>query len=103
MKRMRRWISSFRQSRGRRALLGTLGLLLFPLGATLVFEDFRWDGGDFLVMGGMLFPTLWLLDWIVHRFPGRQGTLMGMVVLLLFLLLWAELAVGIFGTHLAGD
>jgi hypothetical protein len=84
--------------------LAPLALLLLPLIATPLSDGVNWSGSDFLVMGTLLL-TVGVVCAVILRFSGRGlPRVMGIgLVVLLFLLLWAELAVGIFGTPLAGS
>lgn len=79
-------------------------LLAIPLIGTMVSESVRWSPFDFLVMGILLTGAGLLLELILRKAPGRSSRVVGIVLLALaFLLLWAELAVGIFGSPLAGS
>lgn len=85
-------------------LLAVPILLAIPLTGTMVSESVQWDSFDFLVMGILLLGAGLLLEWILRRVSRTSSR--GVWILLLalaFLLLWAELAVGIFGSPLAGS
>lgn len=72
-------------------------LLLVPLIATFLTEAVNWGPGDFLVMGGMLLAATALIDQIWRRVSKTElRGLLILMVLLVFLLVWAELAVGLF-------
>ena len=83
----------------------TIGiLLLIPLIAMQVSSEVSWSFGDFCVMGILLLITGLALDYIWTRVKNKdRKVLFGLIILLLFFLIWAELAVGIFGTPLAGS
>jgi len=77
----------------------TLILLLLPLAAMQFTSEVRWDPGDFLVAGCLLFVT-GVGMVLVARYTKRTGlrvALMGILVLALAAV-WAELAVGIFNS-----
>lgn len=79
-------------------------LLLLPLLAMQFTEEVNWSRGDFLVMGVLLFGTGFLVELIfrkAYKPKIKAGLLIALI--LLFLLIWAELAVGIFGTPFAGN
>ena len=81
----------------RRVLLGTLALLLVPAVAMCFTDEVNWDPGDFLVGGALLAGTgvaYVLAARLVARLPGR--VLLGGLLGTGLLLVWAELAVGIF-------
>lgn len=86
-------------------LLTASVILLIPFVA-MQYENtgVNWDIFDFIVMGILLFGTGILCELVlrkVHSFKYRA--LICGAVLLAFFLVWAELAVGIFGTPFAGS
>ena len=81
-----------------------LALLLIPLIAMHYSDEVRWTLIDFVIMGVLLLVAGMWTQRVVKRvksFPRRATYII--LVILLFLLVWAELAVGIFGTPLAGN
>ena len=77
---------------------GAALLLLLPLLAMQFTDELGWDAFDFLVMGTMLAVACGaceLVAWTVRRRALRYFA--WAAIALLFLLVWAELAVGIFG------
>ena len=85
-------------------LLTAALLLLIPFVAMQFTDEVQWDTLDFAVMGTLLFGigiSCELALRIVKNTTYRIIILA--VLLLLFLLIWAELAVGIFGTPFAGN
>jgi len=75
----------------------TLFLLLIPLTAMQFTPEVRWDLEDFLVAGCLLFGA-GVGMVLVARYTKRTGyrvALMGILALAL-VVVWAELAVGIF-------
>lgn len=80
----------------RNALITVL-LLLVPFLAMQFTDEVDWTLGDFIVMGVLLFGTgliYELATWKVHT--RKQRMAIGFVLLIGFLYIWAELAVGIF-------
>ncbi|HTN45592.1 MAG TPA: hypothetical protein VL098_04540 [Flavipsychrobacter sp.] len=78
-------------------------LLLLPLIAMFFTKDVRWTAFDFLVAGGLLTGTGLLCELIlrkVKKTPYRITLCLSLLGLLF--LVWVELAVGVFGTPLAG-
>jgi hypothetical protein len=85
-------------------LLAVPILLLIPLVGTLVSPEVQWDVTDFLVMGSLLLIAGLLLELIIRKVSNKPARVLGIVLLLLaVLLIWAEMAVGIFGSPLAGS
>ena len=82
-----------------------VGLLLaIPLIAMQFTNEVHWTGSDFLVAGALLLGTGLLAEGILRTFTKRNHRLAWLGVLgLLLLLVWAELAVGVFGTPFAGS
>lgn len=79
-------------------------LLLIPFIAMQFTNELNWSLFDFAVMGMLLLSTGLLLDLVLRKVKTVQNRLlMGFVVLLAFFLIWAELAVGIFGSPFAGS
>ncbi len=67
-------------------------------------DEINWSLSDFIVMGFLLI----LLGLGIHLVSTRTKNLKFrilyiLIVCLVFLLIWAELAVGIFGTPFAGS
>ncbi|MBC6996234.1 hypothetical protein QWY85_08760 [Neolewinella lacunae] len=85
-------------------LVITVFLLLIPFVAMQFTAEVNWDIFDFVVMGTLLFTTGMLLAQIPRWVPQRNyRILLGCAVLGAFFLVWAELAVGIFGSPFAGS
>lgn len=83
---------------------GVVLLLLIPLLAMLFTNEVNWTLFDFLVMGVLLLGTGLLGELVIRKVKNKdyQIGIIAVVVAALFLL-WAELAVGIFGTPFAGN
>lgn len=72
-------------------------LLLIPFVAMQFTTEIHWTLLDFLVMGGLLATTGAVIEFILRTFKTKkQRLLLSLVTVFLFLLTWAELAVGIF-------
>lgn len=79
-------------------------ILSIPLIAMQFTKEVNWTISDFLVMGILLFTTVFTIDFVLKKFKTLKSRLIlivGIVVLLALVL--AELAVGIFGSPLAGS
>lgn len=85
-------------------MLAVTNLLLIPLIAMQFTEQVKWDLKDFTVMAFLLFTTGLLIDLLFSKVKyAKSRILLIAVVLTIFFLTWAELAVGIFGTPFAGN
>ena len=79
-------------------------MLLIPLIAMQFTDEVNWTLSDFLVMGFLLISTGLLCELIIRKVSKINLRIaFCLVLLLLFFLIWAELAVGIFGTPFAGQ
>ena len=80
------------------------GLLFIPLIAMKFSKEVYWGISDFIVMGILLLSTGLLCELVLRKVKTIQyRIIICAVVLFVFLLVWAELAVGIFGTPFAGN
>lgn len=73
-----------------------VALLAAPAVAMRFTPEVMWGPGDFAVFGGLLAVVCVAIELIVRFIPTRGGRLLaGLVLLGVFLLTWAELAVGV--------
>lgn len=82
----------------------TLTVLLVPFIAMQFTSEVNWSPGDFLVAGVLLFGAAVLADLALRKIRSK-GKRMAVVAIILMalMLVWIELAVGIFGTPFAGS
>jgi hypothetical protein len=88
----------------RRVLLGTAAILMLPLLATRFTKEVNWGPLDFVAAAILLAGTgcAYVLLTRKLRTAGQRRAIGGGLLLTL-LLVWAELAVGLFGSPLAGS
>ena len=81
-----------------------LSLLTIPLVAMQLTDEVRWSVGDFVVMGLLLLGLGLSIELVLKKtkYTQKRWTYLS-IVLLIFLLIWAELAVGIFNSPWAGS
>lgn len=80
------------------------GLLLIPLIAMQFSNEVDWKPLDFTIMGFLLFGTGLLCELVLRKVTTTTNRIILCAVILgVFFLTWAELAVGIFGTPFAGS
>lgn len=79
-------------------------LLLIPFVAMQFSSEVNWSTFDFVVAGILLLGTGLLCELVLRTVQKTQHRiiLVGVILLALFLV-WAELAVGLFGTPFAGS
>ena len=83
--------------RWRYGLWGGAGLLLIaPLAAMAFTPEMNWGGGDFAILAVMLGAACGAFELAVRISvsPARRAAV-GAAIVLVFLLVWAQLAVGI--------
>lgn len=85
-------------------ILGTAMLLLVPFIAMQFSSQVYWALPDFAVAAWLLLTMGFSCEWILRKVSTRllRITLITLSIFL-FLLIWAELAVGIFGSPFAGE
>lgn len=85
-------------------LLSVALLLLVPLIAMQFTNEVKWDLPDFIIMGGLLLGTGLMCELVLRKVKKIEHKIVICVALLVVLFfIWAELAVGIFGTPFAGS
>lgn len=78
-------------------------LLQLTIGTGVDGKDFNWQLNDFIIMGVLLFIVIFAIKIVKDiKKPVYRFSLI-FVILITFLLIWAELAVGVFGTPFAGS
>ncbi len=81
-----------------------LFLLLIPAVAMTLSDTVQWSWFDFLAMGILLLVLGFSLQFILKKWRDSSSKWLYFTgAVFLFLLLWAELAVGVFGSPLAGQ
>lgn len=86
-------------------ILATVACLLcIPLIAMQFNNGVHWTGFDFFIMGTLLLITGFSIDFVRRKITStKTRVVLVCAVVCAFLLIWAELAVGIFGTPFAGQ
>jgi hypothetical protein len=82
-----------------RFAIGTAALLLIPL-----VLQWPWSLSDYVIMGSLIFGTGLLIELVRTKVKNTaHRVLIVLAILAVFFLVWAELAVGLFGTPFAGS
>lgn len=85
-------------------LLAAACILSLPAILMPFTEQVNWGVMDFIVGGILLFGTGTLVEFALRsRLSARSKMALAAVLILGLLLIWAELAVGLFGTFFAGS
>jgi hypothetical protein len=87
-----------------RVLIVTALVLMVPLVAMQFSDEVQWDASDFMIIGILLIGTGLIYELGVRKIANSaHRTIFGVVLLVALFLMWAELAVGIFGTPFGGS
>ncbi len=70
-------------------------LLCIPFAAMYFTKEVNWSTLDFVMAGCLLFATGLLLDVVIRKTTAKKRLLFISIVITMFLLIWIELAVGI--------
>lgn len=79
-------------------------LLLVPFIAMQFSNEVNWNMFDFLVAGGLLLGTGLSVEFVLRKVRSvNTRAIILLVILAVLILLWLELAVGVFGSPIAGS
>ena len=79
-------------------------LLSIPFIAMQFTSEVDWKIQDFIIMGILLFGTGLMFELVMRKVKTiKNRILICFTILIIFLLVWTELAVGILGTPFAGS
>lgn len=79
-------------------------ILAIPLIGMQFTNEINWSGFDFLIAGVLLIITAFGINTILNNVKlDSKRFLYIAIVLIVLILIWAELAVGIFGSPFAGS
>lgn len=79
-------------------------LLMIPLIAMQFTDEVNWTLSDFIIMGILLLSTGVICELVIRSVKNSTYRIaLCIVVLFMLFLIWAELAVGVFGTPFSGN
>jgi hypothetical protein len=85
-------------------VLYPLLLLVIPLIGMCITEEINWSPFDFIIMGVLILSVSIGINFTLNKTKNLKNRIIYIGLLgFLFLLTWAELAVGIFGSPFAGN
>jgi len=86
------------------SVFSPLLLLLLPLLGMFVSNEVNWSFFDFIVMGILILSFSFGIKQVLKTIKNTKYRILIIgLILILFLLIWAELAVGIFDSPFAGS
>lgn len=87
-----------------RKVFNPLLLLIIPLIGMNLTDEIDWTLSDFIISGLILLVFSLTINFIILRISNRKKRVLYITILfILFMLVWTELALGIFGTPFAGS
>jgi mannose/fructose/N-acetylgalactosamine-specific phosphotransferase system component IIC len=87
-----------------RSILAAELVLLVPLIAMQFSDEWDWKLSDFIIIGMLLAGVGFAYQLIVNGLKSNfRHVVMGFILAAVMILLWVELAVGIFGSPIAGS
>lgn len=85
-------------------ILYPLLLLIIPILGMILSNEVNWSIFDFFLMGTMLLLLGLGINLVVEKIKSKKlRKVYILYIVIFFLIAWAELAVGIFGSPLAGS
>jgi hypothetical protein len=79
-------------------------ILLVPAVAMMFTSEVNWSVSDFIVAAVLLFGTSLSIELVMRAVKRNElRIILAILILSVLLLVWAELAVGVFGTPFAGN
>ncbi|WP_018621331.1 hypothetical protein [Spirosoma luteum] len=85
-------------------VLTVVCILLIPLLAMQFTDEVNWTLADFVVMGVLLLGTGFMCELVIRKVSRTEYRIaICGAILIALILIWIELAVGIFGSPFAGS
>ena len=79
-------------------------LLMIPLIGMQFSKEVNWTNSDFLIGGILLFETAIIFEMVLRNVKTLKSIIIAcFIILSVLVLVWAELAVGIFGSPISGS
>lgn len=79
-------------------------LLLIPFVAMQFTNEVNWSVMDFVMAAILLFGTSLVIEFVLRKVKStKHRILICVIIIVILLLIWTELAVGIFGSPVAGN
>lgn len=85
-------------------VIAVAALLSIPLVAMQFTDEVDWELGDFIIAAVLLLSTGFACEFAIRKVRNTENKIAVCVgILAVLVLIWVELAVGIFGTPFAGS
>lgn len=90
--------------RGLALFVAAAKLLMIPLIGMQFSKEVNWTSSDFLIGGILLFGTAFIFEMVLRKVKTLKSIIIAcFIILSVLVLVWGELAVGIFGMPIAGS
>ena len=77
---------------------------MIPLIGMQFSKEVNWTNSDFLIGGILLFETAIIFEMVLRKVKTLKSRIIAcFIILAVLVLVWAELAVGIFGSPISGS
>tara|TARA_R110000744_G_scaffold40308_1_gene91466 strand:+ start:1215 stop:1499 length:285 start_codon:yes stop_codon:yes gene_type:complete len=87
-----------------RIVLISLVILLIPFIAMQFTNEVQWTVADFIIAAGLLIGAGLAIEMVTRKIKNKTYKLILLVaILMIVMLIWIELAVGLFGTPFGGN
>ena len=78
--------------------------MLIPLIGMIITDEIKWGLFDFIIMGSLIILLSVTINFVYNSTNNIKSRLLYIgILVLIFTLIWVELAVGVFGTTFAGS
>ena len=78
--------------------------LLIPLIGMAITDEINWSPFDFIIMGSLLIVLSIGINFVSNQTKNFKNRVLYIgILVLIFMLIWVELAVGVFGTPFGGS
>lgn len=86
-----------------RIVVATLVLLLIPFLAGKASDSVVWNAADYVAAGLLLIAAGTGVELVLAKTKGYTRNILAVIIILIAVLCWAEVAVGVFGGPVAGN
>lgn len=84
-------------------IIGVGIILSVPALAMLFTDEVRWDLRDFIIIGTLLLGSGLFYELLTTRLGEKHRGAIAVIIIAAVIMIWVELAVGIFGSPFAGS
>lgn len=86
-----------------RIVIATLVLLLIPFLAGKASDSIVWNTADYVAAAFLLIAASIGIELVLAKTKGYTRNILAVIIILVAVLCWAEIAVGVFGSPIHGN